>query len=460
MGSHTSVITDDVPSTGQASGTARGGGRRGRRPSAADVLKQEPREGLRTTGRRWEVRSDIEHEREAEEEEVPRQDRRYSPSHHRTTSPPEALRRSERLASTAGRERTHDSEDREGERTPFGSGIRPRSPSELRTDDFDVEHTGGGLRDFSDPGHRHASPSEVPTVHFDLHGRVETEEEQDARLDREEEERLQTLPGWEGRFAYLEEQRRQRDLETGGWGGFDADDGGVPREPSDTSGDEGRDVAAGGRSPHCGGGGDGETACDDGKGAAVCGGGEGGPGGDGDTAVDKGQGDAVGGGGDDGPDGDDNDEHGRGDDAYRLALVLRDPAVAPLRPDDRAHTFFDADTLAQALIEDPFSHTGRMSGDRRPAERVYSLLPYVVQSPRWSCSSLSGVRGRESGAVEVGSGRRSDGGGCAGSMPPPPARAAEAGVDADDETPAPRIAHSSAFPPPVRGGVGGGWLAH
>ncbi|GBG62755.1 hypothetical protein CBR_g31772 [Chara braunii] len=141
MDSHTSVITDDVSSIGQASGTGRGGGRRGRRPSAADVLELEPRGGLRMTGRRWEVRSDSEHEREAEEEEVPRQDRRYSPSHHRTTTPPEALRPSERMASTAGRERTYENEEREGERTPSGSGIRPRSPSELCRNDFDVGHT-------------------------------------------------------------------------------------------------------------------------------------------------------------------------------------------------------------------------------------------------------------------------------------------------------------------------------
>ncbi|GBG89034.1 hypothetical protein CBR_g48642 [Chara braunii] len=191
----------------------RGDGRRGRRPSAADMLEQEPQGGLQTTGRRWEVRSDIEHEREAEEEEVPRQDRRYSPSHHRTTAPPEALRRSERLASTAGRERTHDSEEREGERTPSGSGIRPRSPSELRTDDFDVGHTGGGLGDFSAPGRRHASSSEVHTDDFDLRGRVETEE-RDARLDREEE-RLRTLPGWEAEVAAgqaaLDAIQRQRD---------------------------------------------------------------------------------------------------------------------------------------------------------------------------------------------------------------------------------------------------------
>ncbi|GBG66964.1 hypothetical protein CBR_g74652 [Chara braunii] len=207
MGPHTSVITDDVPSIGQASGTGRGGGRREPRPSAADV---------------------------------------------------------------------------------WGLG-----------------------------GFQRAETSTCLTVG------VETEEERDARLHREEE-RLRSLPGWEGRFTYLDEQRRQRDLETGGWAGFDADDGGVPREPvyadlreggpgDDMNvGDEGRDVAAGGRSPPRGGSGDGETAGDEGQ----------------------------------------------------------------------------------------------------------------------------------------------------GSMPPPPARASQAGVDADNETPTPEVVHSGASPPPVRGGVGGGWSAH
>ncbi|GBG78905.1 hypothetical protein CBR_g28619 [Chara braunii] len=115
-----------------------------------------------------------------------------------------------------------------------------------------------------------------------------------------------------------------------------------------------------------------------------------------------------------------------------------------------------------------------MSGKRRAPGREYSPPPFVVLSPRWSGSSLSGVRGRESGAGEVGSGVRGRESGAgevgygrhsegdrdnAGSMPPPPARASEAGVDAEDQTAAPGVAHSGGSPPTVRGGVGGGWSA-
>ncbi|GBG88052.1 hypothetical protein CBR_g46421 [Chara braunii] len=189
----------------------------------------------------------------------------------------------------------------------------------------------------------------------------------------------------------------------------------------------------------------------EGQGATVCGRGEGGPGGDGDTA---------GVGGDDGPDGDYDNDHGPEDDAYRLALVLRDPTVPPLRPVDTAHTFFDVDALAQALTDDPFAHMSRKSGKRRALGRVYSPPSFVVESPYWSGSSLIGVRGRESRAGEVGSGRRSDGGrDSAGSMPPPPARTSEVGVNVGDQTAAPGVAHSGGSPPTVRGGVGGGWSA-
>ncbi|GBG65555.1 hypothetical protein CBR_g51438 [Chara braunii] len=206
----------------------------------------------------------------------------------------------------------------------------------------------------------------------------------------------------------------------------------------------------GGGSPS-GGRGDSETAGDEGQGAAVCSRGEGGPGGDWDTA---------GVGGDDGPDGDDDDDHGPEDDPYRLALVLRDPTVPPMCPDGTSHTFFDADALAHALTDDPFAHLSRKSGKQRAPGRVYSPPPFTVQSPHWSGSSLSDVRGRESGAGEVGSGRRSDDGrDSAGSMPPPPARIPEGRVNTGDRTVAPGVAHSGGSPPPVRGGVGGGWSA-
>ncbi|GBG73128.1 hypothetical protein CBR_g12845 [Chara braunii] len=217
-----------------ANGSTRPGGRRGGRSHVEvgvdDSGEQDPRGGLRQTGRRWEVRSDSEAEEEAEDEQVPFRDRRFSPSHHLSTAQPEALRRSERLASTAGRDRTHDGEDRRGERTPSDAGIRPRLVSELRTHDFDIGGLGGGLGDFSAEGRRRASLSEVRTDEDVVRDRVETEEEWDARLDREEEERLRSLPGWEGRSPYLEEQHWQRELETGGGGGRDADDSGVPEE--------------------------------------------------------------------------------------------------------------------------------------------------------------------------------------------------------------------------------------
>ncbi|GBG76114.1 hypothetical protein CBR_g21863 [Chara braunii] len=268
----------------------------------------------------------------------------------------------------------------------------------------------------------------------------------------------------------------ERDLETGGEGSRDVDDSGVPEEAVHGEFDyEGQDVAAG--VP------EGQDVV-----MGVCDRGEGGPGGDGDTA---------GAGGDDGPDGDDDDDHGPEDDPDRLALVLRDPTVSPMRPDGTTHTFFDADALAHALTNDPFAHMGCKSGKQRAPGRVYSPPPFTVQSPHWSGSSLSdvrgresgagevgsgrcsdggrdsagsmppppartpeGVRGRESGAGEVGSGRRSDGGrDSAGSMPPPPARTPEGRVAIGDRTVAPGLAHSGGSPPPVRGGVGGGGSA-
>ncbi|GBG81231.1 hypothetical protein CBR_g31903 [Chara braunii] len=445
MNSFTSVITGDVPSTAQASGNSRAGGGRGGRSheevGVNDSGEQQPRGGLRQTGRRWEVRSDSEAEEETDDEWVPLHDRRFSPSHHRSTAQPEALRRSERLASTGGRDRTHDDEDRGGERTPYDAGVRPRSPSELRTHDFDVGGLGGGLGDFNVEGRRRASPSEVRTDADVVRGPVETDEERDARLDREEEERLGSLPRWEVQGKFDDDGQ---DAAAGG------ESGGGRRGDGETAGDEEQDVVMGGGSPR-GGRGDDETAGDEGQGAAVCGRGEGGPGGDRDTA---------GVGGDDEPDGDDDDDPSPEDDAYRLALVLRDPAVPPLHPDDSAHTFFDVDAFAQALTDGPFAHMGRVSGKRLATRRVYSLSPFVVQSPRWSGSSLSGVRGRESGAGEVGSGRRSDGDrDSAGSMPPPPARTPEARINVGDQTAAPGVGDSGGSPPTVRGGVGGGWSA-
>ncbi|GBG60553.1 hypothetical protein CBR_g8576 [Chara braunii] len=265
-----------------------------------DSGEQQPRGNLWHTSRRWEVRTDSEAEGEAEDEEVPLHDRRFSPSHYPIFAQPEALRRSERLASAAGRDRTHDGEHRGGERTPSDAGIRPCSPSVLRTQDFEDIGLGGSLGDLSVEGRRRASPQDVRTDAGVERGPVETEEERDARLDREEEERLRSLPQWEGRFTYLDEQRWQRDLETGVGENRDVDDSGVPEEAvqgefdyegqdvaagggsgggrrgdKETAGvPEGQDVVMGGGSPS-GGRGDSETAGDEGQGAAVCARGEG-----------------------------------------------------------------------------------------------------------------------------------------------------------------------------------------
>ncbi|GBG67269.1 hypothetical protein CBR_g88558 [Chara braunii] len=305
--SFTSVIAGVVPSTALTSGSSRAGGGHGGRSHVevrvGDSEEQQPRGGLRHTGRRWEVRSDSKAEGEAEDEEVHLRDRRFSPSHHPISAQPEGqpLRRSERLASAAGRDRTHDGEDHWGERTPSDAGIRPRSTSVLRTQDFEDIGLGGSLADLSVEGRRRASP-------------------QDVRTDADVE-------------------RGPRDSKTGGEGSRDVDDSSVLEEAvqgefdyegqDDAEGvPEGQDVVMGGGSPS-GDRGNSETAGDEGQGAATCDRGEGGPGGDSDTA---------GAGGDNGPDGDDDDDHGSEDDPDRLALVLRDPTVPPM--DGRPHAWF------------------------------------------------------------------------------------------------------------------------
>ncbi|GBG85366.1 hypothetical protein CBR_g40009 [Chara braunii] len=354
MDSHTSVITGGVPSTTQVSGSSRVGGGLGGRSHAEirldDSREQQPRGGLRHTGRRWEVRSDN------EAEGVPLRDRRFSPSHHPISAQPEALRHSERLASAVGRDRTHDGEDRGGERTPSDAGIHPRSPSVLRTQDFEDIGLGGRLGDLSVEGCRRASLQDVRT---------------DADVER-------ALGTWrqEGGGAVTSTTRvslRRRFRGSFDYEGQDAaaggGSGGGRRGDEETAGVlEGQDVVMGGGSPN-GGRGDSETAGDEGQDAAVCGRGEGGPGEDGDTA-------SVG--GDDGPDDDNDDDHGPEDDPYRLALVLRDPTVPPLRPADTTHTFFDDNALAHALTDNPFAHVSRKSGKQRAPWRVYSPPPFTV----------------------------------------------------------------------------------
>ncbi|GBG88824.1 hypothetical protein CBR_g48438 [Chara braunii] len=214
----------------------------------------------------------------------------------------------------------------------------------------------------------------------------------------------------------------------------------------------------------------------EGDGVAMGGGGEGGGEDEDEDESDHGDDHSDDGGDDDGRgDGDDGGDHGddggdfgdHGDDGDngggereregRLALVLRDPSVPSLpltRPEAFAQAGFDADDLARLGSHDPFPHTGRRSGERSPGG-AYSRPPYIVDSPRWSVFSLSGIRGRESGPVDGRSGRCSDGGGSAGSMPPPPARSTEGGADATMAR-----APVAGSPPPVAGGVADGWAAH
>ncbi|GBG91503.1 hypothetical protein CBR_g52459 [Chara braunii] len=174
---------------------------------------------------------------------------------------------------------------------------------------------------------------------------------------------------------------------------------------------------------------------------------------------DHGGGDDDDGGDDGGDDGSDDGSDGGGDDDEgMLVLVVRDPSVPSLpltRPEAFAQAGFDADDLTRLDSHGPFRHTGRRSGKRRPPGGAYSPPPYIVDSPRWSDSWLSGIRGRESGPVDGGSGCRSDGGGSAGSMPPPPARSTKGGADATTAR-----APVAGSPPSVAGGVAGGWAAH
>ncbi|GBG88652.1 hypothetical protein CBR_g48183 [Chara braunii] len=167
-----------------------------------------------------------------------------------------------------------------------GGGRGGRSHAEVRMDDSGEQQPHGGLRQ---TGRRW----EV---------RSDSEAEGEAEGEGEDQE---------GEFDY----EGQDAVAGGGSGGGrrgDEETAGVP---------EGQDVVMGGGSPS-GGRGDSETSGDEGQGAAMYGRGEGGPGGDGDTA---------GVGGDDGPDDDDDDDHSPEDDPYKLALVLRDPTVPPLR---------------------------------------------------------------------------------------------------------------------------------
>ncbi|GBG71316.1 hypothetical protein CBR_g8738 [Chara braunii] len=251
-----------------------------------------------------------------------------------------------------------------GERTPSDASIRPRSPSVLRTQDFEDIGLGGILGDLSVEGRRRASPQDVRTDADVERGPVETEEERDARLDREEEERLRSLPQWEGRFTGSLSMRGRMPARVVGQM---VDDATTRRPRVDLRG----------------------------------------------TMLSWAAGPVVG-------------------------------AVATARPRVMR------DRVPQCAAEERVD-TVEMGTPRVSVETMDRTA---------TMTTTTGVRGRESGAGEVGSGRRSDDGrDSAGSMPPPPARTPEARVDTANRTVAPGVAHSGGSPPLVRGGVGGGWSA-
>ncbi|GBG75588.1 hypothetical protein CBR_g20219 [Chara braunii] len=330
---------------------------------------------------------------------MPLQDRRFSSSHHRTTGPPEPTRPRTRSASAAERQRTPPTEHRERtglagipelERTPSCANVRHRSPSELRTDDFYGGGSGGGLGDFSAPRQGVASLSDVRIDDSHVRGHVESAEEWDAQVDREEEERLGTLPGWEGRFAYMEEQRRLRELKTVGGGGGDGGDVGFGGEADAGEARQGIPTGVEGDCVAVGGGGEGgpdrdadrddggEDEDDEGSDHGGNDDEEGSDHGDDEEGSDHegGHHDDDGDRGDDG--GDDGDDGGDDGNVGMLALVVRDPSVPSLpltRPETFAQAAFDANDLARFGSHDPFPHTGRRSGERRPPGGPYSPLP-------------------------------------------------------------------------------------
>ncbi|GBG79033.1 hypothetical protein CBR_g28747 [Chara braunii] len=198
----TSVITDDVAGGAQGSATRHPPAGRGRGAVARDVHPH----ARRVLG----VESSDEDEGVAPHADRLR-DPRFDPSHH-SREHSEQLRRSHRLAerSVPTSEQPQDIPVAEG--TPSHSGPAQAATSSLRTSDFDITGSHGGSPVLRCRVHDRADYS------TDVREREETVEERDARLDREEEARLQCMPRWEGREAYEAEQRRQRELETIGAG--------------------------------------------------------------------------------------------------------------------------------------------------------------------------------------------------------------------------------------------------
>ncbi|GBG77853.1 hypothetical protein CBR_g25784 [Chara braunii] len=200
--SRTSVITDNVADGAHGSATRHPPAVRGRGAVARDV---HPR-ARRVLG----VESSDEDEGVAPHADHLR-DSRFDLSHH-SREHSEHLCRSHRLAerSVPASQQPQDIPVAEG--TPSHSGPAQAATSSLRTSDFDIAGSHGGS-----PVLRCRVPDR-PDYSTDVREREETVEERDARLDREEEARLQSMPRWEGREAYEAEQRRQRELEMIGAG--------------------------------------------------------------------------------------------------------------------------------------------------------------------------------------------------------------------------------------------------
>ncbi|GBG81680.1 hypothetical protein CBR_g32675 [Chara braunii] len=141
----------------------------------------------------------------------------------------EGLKRSARLQQTlavstsgGGREASdheddiRDEEHLTSQHTPTSTPRGNRQQRELRTSDFQglgPGFAGSGVRGRTDGQERVGDEAEYHPVPG---GEVESMEELHARMDREEEQRLERLQReWAGRDEYMAEQQRVRDLEMG-----------------------------------------------------------------------------------------------------------------------------------------------------------------------------------------------------------------------------------------------------
>ncbi|GBG72373.1 hypothetical protein CBR_g11951 [Chara braunii] len=198
----TSVITDDVAGGAQGSATRHPPAGRGRGAVARDVHPP--------TRRVLGVNSSDEDEGVAPHADRLR-DPRFDPSHH-SREHSEQLHQSHRLAERSVQASQQPQDIPVAEGTPSHSGPAQAATSSLRTSDFDIAGSHGGSHVLRCRVHDRAE------YRTDVREREEIIEERDARLDREEEARLQSMPRWEGREAYEAEQRRKRELETTGAG--------------------------------------------------------------------------------------------------------------------------------------------------------------------------------------------------------------------------------------------------